>query len=90
MVEDDWVAENFTLLSNDSRESSFGLEDQVIGNKYGDIYPEAIGLLIPPPNKENLIDEDKLPLRWFVQRQRGIKGKEKMAETGKKTKKYNT
>lgn len=37
---EDWVAENLILLSNDPRESSFGLEEQIICDKIGDISPK--------------------------------------------------
>ncbi|KAF3624243.1 hypothetical protein FXO38_30360 [Capsicum annuum] len=70
---DEWVAENLILLTKDPRESSFGLEKQIVGENIGD--DTEVGEFVLSPNKENDVNDEELPIRWLVQKHRGSKRK---------------
>lgn len=77
MAGEDWDVENF-FLSNDPRKSYFGPEEQSVSEKIGDSSPkidETIWKFVKPSNEEDEIEDDELPFRWSVQKQRGSKGK---------------
>lgn len=67
---EDWVAENLIFLANDSRESSFGVEKQVVGEKVGDSSPKVddtkVGEFLQSLNKEDMVDDNEFPLRWSL------------------------
>lgn len=54
------------------------MKEKTVGDK-ADVIKDGETML--PPNKE---DEDEPPMRWFMGKQRGSKGKENMVDIGVK------
>lgn len=59
------------MISNNPKESSFGLRDQGVCEKIGDIFPkteEVVKKFVQHLNERDGIDDDKLTLRWSLQK----------------------
>lgn len=75
---EDWVTKNLILLSNDPRERSIGIEENMGGGENVFLLFDSVSksskdttLFVPPLVEDEEADEDDLPLRWSVQKQRG-------------------
>lgn len=96
MASEDWVAEKLMLVATNPRESFVGMDDIVVDDRSLSSFGKTIKSIenhdsfVKLPMEYEEVDDDKLSLRWSMQRQRKTKRKEKVEEPLKVTKTYTT